>query len=144
MQTNIQITLLYVAFSKEFQSINKGKMKQLLLALNLPKVTVIAIMMLYSNPKSKFRSADGHRDFFLIVAGALQADTLAPYLFIICLNYVLKTSIDLLKEHGFRLKKARSRRYPAQTITDADDADVIELMMMIKSINFLCKDSFFF
>ena len=37
----------------------------------------------------------------------------------ICLDYVLWTSIDLLKEHGFTLKKARL--YPAETITDADD-----------------------
>ena len=33
--------------------------------------------------------------------GVLQGDTLAPYLFIICLDYVLKMSIDLLKENGF-------------------------------------------
>ena len=58
-----------------------------------------------------------------IVASALQEDTLAPYLFIICLDYVLKTSIDLMKENGFKLAKKRCRRYPAQKITDADYAD---------------------
>ena len=42
------------------------------------------------------------------------------YLFIICLDYVLRTSLDLMKENGFQLAKERSRRYPAQTITDAD------------------------
>ena len=57
-----------------------------------------------------------------IVAGVLQGDTLAPYMFIICQDYVLQTSIDLKKENGFILKKARSRWYPAETITDyADD-----------------------
>ena len=64
----------------------------------------------------------------LIVAGARQGDTLSPYLFIICLDYVLQTSIDLMRENGFKLAKARSRSYPAQTITDADNADDIALL----------------
>ena len=58
--------------------------------------------------------------YVYIVAGALQGDTLAPYLFIICLDYVLKTSIDKIRENGFELTKKRSRKYPAKTITDAD------------------------
>ena len=50
-----------------------------------------------------------------------------PYLFIICLDYVLRTSIDKIRENGFVLKK-KSRRYPAWTITDADNADDIALL----------------
>ena len=60
--------------------------------------------------------------------GVLQGDTLAPYLFIICLDYVLRTSIDKIKENGFELTKKRSRRYPATTITDADNADDIAIL----------------
>ena len=37
---------------------------------------------------------DGDTDYFDIVAGVLKGDTLAPYLFIICLDYVLRKSID--------------------------------------------------
>ena len=39
--------------------------------------------------KAKVHSPDGDTGFFDIVAGVLQGDTLAPYLFIICLDYVL-------------------------------------------------------
>ena len=53
---------------------------------------------------------------------------LAPYLFIICLDYVLRTSIDKIRENGFKLTKKRSRRYPAKTITDADYADDIAIL----------------
>ena len=49
-------------------------------------------------------------------------------MFIICLDYVLRTSIDLMKENGFKLAKGRSRRYPAHTITDEDYVDDIELL----------------
>ena len=42
--------------------------------------------------------------------------------------YVLRTSIDKIRENGFELTKKRSRRYPAKTITDADYADDIALL----------------
>ena len=58
----------------------------------------------------------------------LQRDTLTPYLFIIFLEYMLRTSIDLMKENVYKLAKERSRKYPAQTITDADYAYDIALL----------------
>ena len=57
-----------------------------------------------------------------------KGDTLGPYLFIIYLDYVLRTSIDKIRENGFELTKKRSRRYPAKTITDADYADDIAIL----------------
>ena len=41
---------------------------------------------------------------------------------------MLRTSIDKIKENGFKLTGGRSRRYPAKTITDADYADDIALL----------------
>ena len=76
----------------------------------------------------KVCSPDGDTDYFDIVAGVLQGDTLGSYQFIICLANVLQISIDLTKENGFMLVKARSRRYPAQTITDMDYTDDIVLL----------------
>ena len=67
-------------------------------------------------------------EYFDIVAGVLQRDTLAPYLFIISLDYVFRTSIDKIRENGFEVKKERSRRYPAKTITDTDYADDIAIL----------------
>ena len=125
---NLQATILFVDFTKAFDSIHRGKMEQILLAYGLPKETVVAIMILYRNTKVKVRSPDGDTDYFNIVACVLQGDTLAPYLFIICLDYVLRTSIDKIKEKSFKLTKERSRRYPAQTITDIDYADDVALL----------------
>ena len=88
-------------------------MEQILLAYGTPKESDAAIMILYRNTKVKVRSPDGDTDYFDIVAGVLQGDTLASYLFIICPYYVLRTSIDKIQENGFELTKKRSRRYPA-------------------------------
>ena len=122
---NLDATILFVDFSKTFDSIHRGKMEQIQFANGLPNKTVATIMMLNKNPKVKVRSSDGDTNYFDIVAGVLQVDILAPYLFIIWLDYVLRTSVDMMKDNGFKLAKERSRRYPAQTITDADYADNI-------------------
>ena len=89
---SLQATILFVDFTKAFDSIHRGKMEQILLAYGIPKETIAAIMILYRNTKVKVRSPDGDTDYFDIVAGVLQGDTFAPYLFIICLDFVLRTS----------------------------------------------------
>ena len=121
--------MLFVDFAKAFDSKHRGNMEQMLLAYGLPKETVAATMMLYKNTKVKVRSSDGDIDYFDIVAGVLQRDTLGPYLLIICQDYVLTMSIDIMKDNGFKLAKERSRRYSAQTITDSDYADDIALLV---------------
>ena len=125
---NLQATILFVNFTKAFDSIHRGKMEQTLLAYSIPKETVATIMILYRSTKVKVCSPDGDTEYFNIVAGVLQGDTLAPYLFIISLDYLLRTSIDKIQENGFELTKKRSRRYPAKTIIDAYYTDDIAIL----------------
>ena len=48
------------------------------------------LLLLYKkNTKAMVCSPDGNTKFFDIVAQILQGDTLTPYMFIICQNYVL-------------------------------------------------------
>ena len=112
-------TFLFVDFSA-FDSIHWGKMEQgLWLAYYLPKETVTTIMILYKNIKAIIRSPDGDTGFIEINGGNLQEDTLAAYLFINCLDYALWSSVDLLKKR---------RRYPTETMTDAEYADQLVLL----------------
>ena len=95
-------------------------MEQILLAYGLPKETVAAITILYRNTKVKVRSPDGDTEYFDIVAGVLQGDTLAPYLFIICLDYVLRTSINKIREKKKKVPcknnfQRRQRRWHSDT-----------------------------
>ena len=100
---NLKATLLFVDFSKVSDSIYGGKMGQILREYGLSKETVTAIMMHHRNTKVKVRSPDRDTEHFEIVAGIQQGDTLAPYLFIISRDFVLRTSIDLIKENDFIL-----------------------------------------
>ena len=84
---------------------------------------------MYSNTQAVVLSPDGETDPFEILAGVLQGDTLAPYLFIIVLDYVMRVAIgDDESMLGFTITPRRSRRHPAELITDLDFADDIALL----------------
>ena len=86
---NLEATLLFVDFSREFDSIYQGKMEKIQLTDGLPK-EILRDITLYKNTKAKVCTPDGDTDFFDINTGVLQGDTLAPYYFIICQDYCLE------------------------------------------------------
>ena len=135
---NLPATLLFIDFSKAFDSIHRGKMKEILSAYGVPKETVDAIMILYQDTCSMVRSPNGDTDFSDISAGVLQGDTLTPYIFIICLKYILRKAPDKNNELGFTLAKRKSKRYPAMKITNADYADDLAVLAdVLKDATFL-------
>ena len=67
-------------------------------------------------------------DFFPILAGGLQGDTLAPYLFIVTLHYAMRKEMNNAEHLGFTLEQRQSRRYSARTLTDTGFADDIALL----------------
>ena len=104
-------------------------MLRILLAYGIPDTIVQAINTMYSNTQAVVLSPDGETDAFEILAGVLQGDTLAPYLFIIVLDYVMRMAIaDEGDNLGFTVTTRRSRRQPAKILTDLDFADDIALL----------------
>ena len=69
------------------------------------KATVVALKMLDKNTKAMVSSPNDDMNFCDIIVGVLQGDILAPYLFILSLDYILWTSIDVIKLNGFSFKK---------------------------------------
>ena len=100
-------------------------MKEIHLKYGIPEETVCAIMMLYKNTRSMVRSPDGDNPYFEITTGVLHGNTLAPFLFIISLDYILKTSLNNNRELGVNLTERKCRRYPTEQITDMDYTDNI-------------------
>lgn len=61
--------------------------------------------------------------------GVLQGDTLAPFLFVIVLDFAMREAIKGKEEDfGFTITPKQSRRKGATTITDLDFADDIALI----------------
>ena len=108
-QKQLPAVIIFVDFSKVFDSIDRSKMEQILETYGIPNEIIKAIMTMYKNIQVFVRSPDGDAEFFDIIAGVLQGDTLAPYLFIIVLDYVLR-NLDQNKNLGFTLRKQLSRR----------------------------------
>ncbi|XP_060769364.1 tripartite motif-containing protein 16-like [Neoarius graeffei] len=57
---------------------------------------------------------DGETEFFEISTGVLQGDTLAPFIFVIVLDYILRLSLDNLNVRGLQIQPRHSRRHLAQ------------------------------
>ena len=99
----------------------------------IPEQLVNAISKLYEETQAKVLSSDGETDYFETLAGVLQGDTLAPYLFAIVIDYVMRRAIgDRAHELGFTLYPRKSPRVhsvnPAVNITDLCFADDIALL----------------
>ena len=59
-------------------------MLKILRANGIPRQIVEALGSMYQNTMSKVIFPDGETELFEILAGILQGDTLAPYLFVVC------------------------------------------------------------
>ena len=125
---NLSCVLTFIDFKKAFDTIHRGKLMEILRAYGVPEKLVTAIAATYSQTWAKVRTPDGDTESFQILAGVLQGDTLAPFLFIVALDYALRCAINGREEElGFTLVKRASRRIPAKMVTDLDFADDIGL-----------------
>ena len=121
--------MTFIDFKKAFDSIHRGKMMRILKAYGIPPNLLQAIEKMYTNTKAKEISPDGETESFDITAGVLQGDTLAPFLFIIVLDYAQRKAMDGKEDElGFTITPRRSRRHPKEVLADLDFADDIALL----------------
>ena len=126
-----KLVSIFIDFTKAFDSVNWSWMRAILLAYNVPIKLVDTIMSLYHGATAKVKLENNEfTDFISLSSGVLQGDTLAPYLFIIVLDYVLRSAIPD-ESLGIQLtlsQGTRSRPKPSSYLTDLDFADDIMLV----------------
>ena len=127
---HLPAVITFIDFKKAFDSIHRAKMMRILKAYGIPPNLLRAIEAMYSNTKARVMTPDGETEQFDITAGVLQGDTLAPFLFIIVLDYAMRKAMADGKEEelGFTIKPRRSRRHPKEVVADLDFADDIALL----------------
>ena len=89
---NIPAVLDFVDSRKAFDSVSKERLFDILAAYGVPQEIIKAIRAAYANTTAQVITEDGNTEFFSIEAGVLQGDTLAPYLLIIVIDYMMQTS----------------------------------------------------
>ena len=86
-------------------------------------------MALYKNTTAQVKTNDGQSDPFDITAGVLQGDTLAPFIFVIIVDYIIRMAEQEVGEQkGFTIHRRQSSRRPASYLTDLAFADDIALL----------------
>jgi exonuclease III len=125
----LPLTLTFIDFKKAFDSINRKVMFAVLRHYGIPEAVVNAISALYNNSKSAVMVDGSISDPFNVSTGVLQGDVLAPFLFIVLVDFLLKKATsDPDLDSGVVTHPRRSRRYPAQVLNDLDFADDIALL----------------
>eukprot|EP01059_Diplonema_ambulator_P002885 TRINITY_DN1248_c1_g2_i1.p1 TRINITY_DN1248_c1_g2~~TRINITY_DN1248_c1_g2_i1.p1 ORF type:complete len:924 (+),score=214.76 TRINITY_DN1248_c1_g2_i1:37-2772(+) len=89
-QTDGKLCALFVDFSSAFDSVYWHKLEEVLAAYNVPQQLITAILSLYENARITVRTPDGQTTPIPLHAGVLQGDTLAPYLFVLVVDHMLR------------------------------------------------------
>ena len=120
--------LTFIDFKKAFDSIHRGILMKILRAYGIPDEIVNLIERIYEGTQARVITEDGLTEAFAILAGVLQGDTLAPYIFVIVTDYIMSTALSEHEEPGFTVTPARSRRVRAVKVSDTEFADDVALL----------------
>ena len=92
----------------------------------VPELLIANVMQFYIWNSAVVSTAHGSKEIFSTTSGILQGDTLAPFLFITLLDYILRET-PLNNIDGFTVTPPRSSRYPAVRIGALVYADDIAI-----------------
>ncbi|CAI9720774.1 Hypothetical predicted protein [Octopus vulgaris] len=92
-------------------------MLKILRAYDFVEELVLAIANIYEKTRARVMSSNGEMEFFHIPPGVLQGDTLAPYMFVIVLDYAMQQAINKYEDLGFIIDRQKSWTVSAVTIT---------------------------
>ena len=122
----ISASIVFVDFRKAFDSVSHGQIPRVLALYGVPEELIAAVMDLYQGTTTEVIITHRNMDTFNTSSGVLQGDTLAPFIFIIMLDYVLRHSLS--DEDSYELVPRRSRRLAAVPLAALAYADDIALI----------------
>jgi hypothetical protein len=116
-----------VDFCKAFDSVSRATILSILRLYNVPAETIDGIGSMYNGTSAFVRTSVGPSSLFSTSTGVLQGDTLAPFLFVIVIDYVLRHAFPN-DDLGIELSRRRSSRHPAVRLSVLAYADDIALL----------------
>ena len=123
---NLPLVAVFVEFKRVFYSIDRSVMLKILRHYGIPEKIANAICLLYEGTRLAVIIDGITTDEFEVNTGVLQGDLLAPYLFIVIIDWVMRNAnVDDL---GFTTHKRQSSRFPEKRASDLEYADDIGLL----------------
>jgi sorting nexin-29 len=119
---------VFVDFRKAFDSVSRPALPKIMQAYNIPDKLIAAVMALYKDTTAAVITPDGLTAPFATTSGVLQGDTLAPFLFILTLDWALRTGLPSDSEDGLLLQRRLSRRHPERRLALLGYADDLALL----------------
>ncbi|XP_063597238.1 uncharacterized protein LOC134773922 [Penaeus indicus] len=138
---NKTAALIFVDISKAFDSVNRETMFEILELYGIPVEIIEAIKVLYTNTQATVLTPDGETEPFDILAGILQGDTLAPFLFIIVIEYIMRISVDTIKENGLMYQPMHVHTFVWEYCYSA--LALVHWLAMYSAYQYVCVFSFY-
>ena len=121
------LVITFIDFKKAFDYINRSRMIKILQAYGVSEIVADLISVMYDGTTAAVRTNDGTSNTFDINAGVLQGDTLAPFLFVWVVDYILRRAVEETGV-GYTLTKRNGSREAEVKICDLDFADDVALL----------------
>ena len=123
----VTLICVFVDFRKAFDSISRDALAGVLRAYHVPPKLVKAIMALYAETQAVVLTPDGPTDPFTTTSGVLQGDTLAPFLFVVLLDWVIRFAFPSDSD-GFLVRRRNGSRHPEKRLSVLAYADDLVLL----------------
>ena len=125
----MSLAFVFIDFSKAFDSIDRDRMFKILSSYGIPNSLIDAIKLIYEDSRAKVITPDGDTQYFDKVAGIFQGGTLAPFLFIIVLDYCMCQAYENANPGtGIEIERRNGSRRQGVRIFDSSYADDIALL----------------
>ncbi|PIO67667.1 hypothetical protein TELCIR_10574 [Teladorsagia circumcincta] len=110
----------FIDFKKAFDSIHRDSLWKILRIYGIPSRFISIFKILYLNSSCCVRTNNGHTHFFEITTAVRQGCILSPFLFNICLDFVMRRAM--------RQTETGLSWYNEERLADSDFADDIALL----------------
>ena len=119
MEFNKKVSINFVDFKKAFDSVHRETVWNIAKVYGIPQNFISIFKNLYLNSSCCIKTGTSHTEFFDIVSGVRQGCILSPLLFLLTIDFVMRTAMN---DTSFGIK------WNAARLTDLDFADDLALL----------------